>query len=61
MKELLGETESHGIVVRVYTGQMTDTPEKRRALLEKAVKRYAAAIRRTNPELWEQISREVEN
>lgn len=55
-RELLGVYESDTAIVRIYTGPMTDTPEKRRALLEKAAQRYAGAIRRSNPELFEQIS-----
>lgn len=58
-RELLGVYESDKAIVRIYTGPMTDTPEKRRALLEKAAQKYALAIRRNNPEYFEKISREV--
>lgn len=56
-RALLGVYESDRAIVRIYTGPMTDTPEKRRALLEEAAQKYVRAIRRRNPGLFEQISR----
>lgn len=58
-RELLGVYESDKAIVRIYTGPMTDTPEKRRALLEEAAQKYARAIRMRNPGLFEEISREA--
>lgn len=55
-RQLLGVYESEKAIVRIYTGELTDTPEKRRALLEKAAQRYASAIRKRNPEYFEKIS-----
>lgn len=55
-RQLLGVYESEKAIVRIYTGELTDTPEKRRALLENAAQRYATAIRKTNPEYFEKIS-----
>lgn len=59
-RQLLGVYESEKAVVRIYTGPMTDTPEKRRAVLEKAAQKYAAALRRSNPEYFEKITRPAE-
>lgn len=55
-RELLGVYESDRAIVRIYTGPMTDTPEKLRSILEQASQRYADAIRRRSPEYFEAIS-----
>lgn len=60
-KHLLGVYESEKAIVRIYTGPNTDTPEKRKALLEPAAIKYAAALRKSNPEYFEKISKEAES
>lgn len=50
---LLGRCESGAL----YYGPQSDTPEKRRALLEPAMLSFAKAIRKTHPEIIEEISR----
>lgn len=56
-RQLLGVYESEKAIVRIYTGPMSDTPEKRRALIEPAAISYAKSIRKNNPEIWEKIVR----
>lgn len=50
---LLGSCESG----KLYYGPQSDTPEKRRQLFEPAMLSFAKAIRKTNPEIIEEISR----
>lgn len=56
-RQLLGVYESENAIVRIYTGPMSDTPEKRRTLIEPAAISYAKSIRKNNPEIWEKIVR----
>lgn len=56
-RKLLGVYESEKGIGRVYAGQMSDTPEKLRQLLEPAVQSFAKSIRKTNPEIIERIDR----
>ena len=44
--------ESEKAIVRIHPGPNSDTPEKRRALLEPAVIKFAEALCRKNPELF---------
>ena len=59
-RKLLGVYESEKAIVRIYTGPMSDTPEKRKALFEAAAIEFAKAIRRSNPELFNKIARPVD-
>lgn len=57
--KLLGVYESEKAIVRIYTGAMTETEEQRRELFSRAMLNYAKAIRKSNPELYRKITREV--
>lgn len=56
-RKLLGTYECEYGIGKLYTGPMSDTPEKLRALLEPAVQSFSRSIRRTNPEIMERIDR----
>lgn len=56
-RKLLGTYECEKGIGRLYTGSMSDTPEKLRQLLEPAVLSFAKSIRKTNPEIIEEIAR----
>lgn len=56
-RQLLGTYECEKGIGRLYTGPMSDTPEKLRQLLEPAVLSFAKSIRKTNPEIIEKIAR----
>ncbi len=53
---LLGRCESG----ELYFGPQSDTPEKRRALLEPAMLSFARSIRKNHPEILKQIAKESE-
>ena len=54
---LLGVYESEQAIVRIYTGPASDTPEKRKALLEAAAINFAKAIRKNHPEIYKKLGR----
>lgn len=54
--QLLGVHESENATIRIYTGKHSDTPEKLQKLMESAMKSFAKSIRRSNPEVWKQIT-----
>lgn len=58
--ELLGVYESDTAIVRIYTGPRSRTEEQRRALLEEAMLSYARALRRSSPDVFARIVRNVE-
>ena len=51
-RKLLGICESEKAIVRLYTGPMSDTPEKRKALMEDAAKTFLSLLRKTQPEIY---------
>ncbi len=55
-RQLLGVHESENATVRIYTGTQSDTPEKLKKLMESAMGSFAKSIRRSNPEVWKQIT-----
>lgn len=57
MPELLGVTECEYGIGKLYSGAMSDTEEKRRELFESAMISFAKSIRKTNPEIIEEIDR----
>lgn len=59
--QLLGVYECEKGTGELYTGPMSDTPEKRRALFEPAMISFAKSIRATNPEIIERIDRRNRN
>ena len=56
-RKLLGTYECEKGIGRLYTGPMSDTPEKLRQLLEPAVMAFAKSVRKTNPEIIEEIAK----
>lgn len=56
-RKLLGTYECEYGTGKLYTGPMSDTPEKLRQLLEPAVLSLSRSIRKTNPEIMERIDR----
>ena len=44
----------------LYFGPQSDTPEKRRALLEPTMLSFARSIRKNHPEILKQIAKESE-
>lgn len=57
MPELLGTYECEYGRGALYTGPMSDTEEKRRALFEAAMISFANELRKTNPEILAEIDR----
>ena len=60
-RKLLGVYESEKAIVRIYTGPMTDTPEKQRTLLGPAVINFAEAIYKRNHEHFKRIAKTGNN
>lgn len=59
MPELLGTCECEYGIGKLYTGSMSDTEEKRRALFENALILAAKALRKTNPEIIVEMDRRI--
>ena len=58
-RKLLGSIDNEKASVKVYTGPMTDTEEKRRELLGNAMISFAKAIQRSDPNKLSQICKPI--
>ena len=59
--KLLGTCKCGKATVRFWVTPMSDTPEKRQALVEGPTRRFLMAIRKNNPEAYKKLGRPVGN